>query len=249
MRKAFETRTPVRPLREEIGVHNIELAYQIQNINTAYRVAQGARVVGKKIGLTSPAVQQQLGVDQPDFGVLFHDREVLNGLSVSMQELMQPKVEAEFAFVLAQDLDEPNMTIIDVMDAVDYCLSAIEIVGSRIENWDIKITDTVADNASASHYVLGHMPRTLDEFDIVNCEVNLQMNGEIVSTGRGASCLGSPLNALLWLANNMQSLGDPLQAGELVLSGAVGKMVVVDAGDIVTAEFEGMGSVSVHFTD
>ncbi len=247
LRTASSSKLPIDPLRNEIGLENIDFAYQIQNINTAHRVMNGARIVGKKIGLTSKAVQKQLGVDQPDFGVLFHDMEVLNGLSISVKELMQPKVEAEIAFVLAQDLDEDNLTIIDIMDAIDYCLPAIEIVGSRIEGWNIKITDTVADNASASHYVVGHRPKTLDEFDVVNCKMEMSCNDKIISTGIGADCLGSPLNATLWLAKKMQEIGNPLKAGELIFSGAVGPMSVVNAGDHIQANFEGLGTVSVIF--
>ena len=141
LRQASFDKITMPPIRDIIGVDNISLAYEIQKINTDYRLANGARIVGKKIGLTSESVQKQIGVDQPDFGILFHDMEVLNGLSISMSQLMQPKVESEIAFVLGQDLDQENLTIVDVIDAIDYCVPAIEIVGSRIENWDIKIAD------------------------------------------------------------------------------------------------------------
>lgn len=248
IREAYKSRKPIAPIRNIIGTDDIEKAYKIQDINTEKRLANGARMVGKKIGLTSLAVQAQLGVDQPDFGVLFHDMEVLNGLSISMKELMQAKVEVEIAFVLGQDLDEEHLTIVDIIDAIDYCLPAIEIVGSRIENWDIKITDTIADNASASHYVLGHTPKTLDEIDVVDCVMYMEINGELKSTGNGHACMGSPLNAVLWLANKMQQLGCPLQAGELIFSGALGPMGVVKAGDHVVADIEGLGSVNVHFS-
>ena len=247
-RKATLTKKAIAPISEEIGVEDIALAYEIQRINTSFRESNGARVVGKKIGLTSKAVQHQLGVDQPDFGVLFHDMEVLNGLSVSMQELMQPKVEAEIAFVLKHDLDQQNMTIADVIGAIDYALPAIEIVGSRVKDWKIKITDTVADNASASHYVLGHSPKRLTEVDVVGIQMKLSKNDEVVSEGTGASCLGSPLNATLWLAQKMVSVGTPLRAGELILSGAVGPMVSVAEGDVISARFENFGSVSVEFS-
>jgi len=248
LRDAHLNRQPIAPLRNEIGTEDIDLAYQIQYINTSYRLDQGARITGKKIGLTSLAVQKQLGVDQPDFGILFNDMEVLNGLSLSLKELMQPKAEAEIAFVLGEDLDQENLTIVDVINAIDYALPAIEIVGSRIENWDIRFTDTVADNASASHYVIGHTPRTLDEFDMVNCGMKMYNHDKEVSTGTGAACMGSPLNATLWLAKKMVDLGTPLQAGELIFSGALGPMHTVAEGDVVRAEFEGLGSVSVSFS-
>ncbi len=165
-----------------------------------------------------------------------------------MQELMQPKVEAEIAFVLKHDLDQQNMTIADVIGAIDYALPAIEIVGSRVKDWKIKITDTVADNASASHYVLGHSPKRLAEVDVVGTQMKLSKNGEVVSEGTGASCLGSPLNATLWLAQKMVSVGNPLRAGELILSGAVGPMVSVAKGDVISVRFENLGSVSIEFS-
>jgi len=249
IRAVYETGQTIAPIREKIGVEDIELAYKIQEVNTNARVAEGSRIIGKKIGLTSPAVQAQLGVGQPDFGILFDDMEVLNGLSISMKDLIQPKVEAEIAFVLGEDLDGNNMTITDLMAAIDYALPAIEIVGSRIENWDIKITDTVADNASASHFVLGHTPCTLDEFDMIACRMNLTKNGSIDSEGSGASCLGSPLNACLWLANKMVEMGNPLKAGEIILSGALGPMVNVEAGDHVEVVIEELGHLSVSFTE
>ena len=247
LRNASLTGESITPLSEEIGVENIDLAYEIQNVNTSLRERNGARITGKKIGLTSTVVQEQLGVDQPDFGVLFDDMEILNGHSVSMQALMQPKVEAEIAFVLKHDLDNQNLTISDVINAIDYALPAIEIVGSRIKDWKIKITDTVADNASASHYVVGHSPKKLTEFDVVKAQMELSKNGEVVSSGTGASCLGSPLNATLWLAKKMVSLGNPLRAGELLFSGAVGPMVSVAEGDTISVQFDNLGSVSVEF--
>lgn len=249
LRNAQTDKVAISPLREEIGISDQAIAYEIQNINTKFRENQGASITGKKIGLTSKIVQKQLGVDEPDFGILFNDMEVLNGQEISMSELMQPKVEAEIAFVLGEDLNMDNLTILDILAAVDFVIPAIEIVGSRILNWDLKITDTIADNASASHYVLGHTPKTLDEFDIINSEMDMQINGNSVSTGKGSDCLGSPLNALLWLANKMQELGDPLQEGEVILSGALGPFYDVKANDHVVAHFSGLGSVSVSFTE
>lgn len=247
LRAAYKERTAIEPLRHEIGIENLEFAYDIQNANTLFRMNNGARMIGKKIGLTSDAVQAQLGVGQPDFGILFDDMELLNGRSVSMSELMQPKAEAEIAFVLAEDLDDDRITIMDLIAAIDYAVPAIEIVGSRIINWDIKITDTIADNASASHFVIGHRPRTLDEFDMVNTKMTMTKNGVVVSEGSGAACLGSPLNATLWLAKKMMELGNPLQAGELILSGAVGPMTQVKEDDMLVASFEGFGEVSIAF--
>ena len=248
LRQAQATKTPISPLRDDIGEHNEELAYAIQQVNTNHKLVDGARIVGKKIGLTSNKVQEQFGVSTPDFGILFDDMEVLNGLSLPISEVMQPKIEGELAFVLGGSLDNDKLTIVDIINSIDYVLPSLEIVGSRIENWNIRIADTVADNASASHYVLGHTPKMLDDIDIVNCKMNMTINGELKSSGSGKDCLGSPLNAVLWLARKMQAVGQPLQAGELILSGSLGPMVVVNAGDHVEAEFEGLGSVSISFT-
>lgn len=245
LKRASESKVAIPPLSVDIGITDLDLAYQIQRHNTIDRIDNGARVLGKKIGLTSLAVQKQLGVDQPDFGVLFDDMELLNGLSVSMKELMQPKAEAEIAFVLGDDLDMDNISIIDLLSAIDYALPAIEIVGSRIENWNIKITDTIADNASASHFVLGHKPSTLDEIDLVNCKMIMKKNEEVVSQGIGAACLGSPLNAALWLARKSVSINQPLEAGEIILSGALGPMTNLDLGDEIFVEIDGLGSVSI----
>ncbi len=248
LRQAQATKTPISPLRDDIGEHNEELAYAIQQVNTNHKLVDGARIVGKKIGLTSIKVQKQFGISTPDFGILFDDMEVLNGLSLPISEVMQPKIEGELAFVLGGSLDNDKLTIVDIINSIDYVLPSLEIVGSRIDNWNIRIADTVADNASASHYVLGHTPKMLDDIDIVNCKMNMTINGELKSSGSGKDCLGSPLNAVLWLARKMQSVGQPLQAGELILSGSLGPMVVVNAGDHVDAEFEGLGSVSISFT-
>ncbi len=247
LREAYANRSPCAPLREVIGVDDLETAYAVQELNISHRKAKGARVVGRKIGLTSKVVQKQLGVDQPDFGILLDTMEVLNNDSISVKELMQPKAEGEIAFVLGKDLPQHPLAMHELISAIAYALPAIEIVGSRIENWNIKITDTIADNASASHFAVGHKPVKLSDFDMINCEMNMSKNGAVVSEGTGTACLGSPLNATLWLVNTMAKLGTPLKAGEVILSGALGKMVNIEAGDTLTAEFSDLGTVSVHF--
>ncbi len=253
LRNASTNRIACSPLRAIIGLEDIETAYAIQALNNQLRIDKGARVVGHKIGLTSKAVQQQLGVDQPDFGLLLNTMEVWNGGSISMQDLMQPKVEAEIAFVLKKDLPAHEISTVELISAIDYAVAAIEIVGSRIENWNIKITDTIADNASASHFVVGHRPIKLENIDLVNCRMEMTKNGEEVSTGSGYACLGSPINATLWLANTMAKMGTPLKAGELILSGALGPMSNVTAGDEVVARFTDDEDVnlfvSVSFTE
>lgn len=249
LREAAQKGIPCEPIRNLIGMDDLEKAYAVQKINTSLRIAQGARVVGSKIGLTSKAVQKQLGVDQPDFGMLWNDTEILNGGEVSMKHLMQPKAEAEIAFVIGKDLDKDIITSVDVLSAIEYALPSIEVVGSRIANWDIKITDTIADNASASHWVVGHRPVKLDRFDLINCKMKMENNGALVSEGVGKACLGSPINALLWLAQKMKSLGKPMQAGDLILSGAIGPMVAAKAGDNFHVTIEGLGEVSAAFVE
>ncbi|RKR12186.1 2-keto-4-pentenoate hydratase [Maribacter vaceletii] len=247
--KASQTGDYCEPIRNVIGIEDIEAAYATQDINTEKRRKSGARIVGSKIGLTSVVVQKQLGVDQPDFGVLFDDMEIENGSEMDFNLLMQPKAEAEIAFVLKKDISNTQIGAADIISAIDYALVSIEIVGSRIANWDIKITDTIADNASASHFVLGHKPVKLENLDLIGCEMEMFVNGEKVSEGKGAACMGSPINASLWLAKTMAKLGRPLKAGDVILSGALGPMAKVNPGDEVVTKISGLGSVSVKFSD
>ena len=237
------------PIRELIGIEDLASAYAIQEHISQAKVSQGAKIVGRKIGLTSHAIQKQLGVDQPDFGALWADREVENGGFISVTEMMQPKAETEIAFVLGKDLSDKNLSTVDILNAIDYALISIEIVGSRIKDWDIKITDTIADNASASHWVIGHQPTPLSQLDLLSCKMVMKKNGAVVSEGVGSNCLGSPINATRWLANKMTDLGQSLKAGDLILSGALGPMVNVQAGDKFDASIEGLGSVSISFTE
>jgi len=247
LRVADTTKTACLPIRNQIGAISIEDAYAVQFINAVIRIENGATIVGKKIGLTSLKVQEQLGVNQPDFGVLFNDMKVKNGGCLSISETMQPKVEAEIAFLLKEDITSKNPSLEEVEAAIDYAVAAIEIVGSRIANWDIKITDTIADNASASHFVLGTEKKKLSEIDVVHCKMEMHLNGKLVSEGTGSDCLGSPLIATLWLAKTMVVLGSPLKAGDIILSGALGPMATVISGDSVSAKIEGLGEVSFQF--
>ncbi|MBI1305174.1 MAG: 2-keto-4-pentenoate hydratase [Bacteroidetes bacterium] len=240
--KAIETGTPCSPVRDILGETNIELAYAVQDFNHRKQIAAGRKIVGKKIGLTSFAVQKQLGVDQPDFGLLYADTEVEQSGSINTSELLQPRAEAELAFVLKESL-EGEITMETVTDAIDYVLASIEIVGSRVENWNIRITDTVADNASASHFVLGTQKKNLSDVDLENCRMKLFKNNEVVSEGVGSACLGNPLNAVLWLAKTMKEMGRPLMKGEVILSGALGPMTNIISGDHITAEIEGFEPV------
>ena len=203
--------------------------------------------MGCKIGLTSVAVQRQLGVDQPDYGMLFDDMSYGDGEIIPSKILTQPRIEAEVAFVLGRDLALSNPGHVDLVNAIAYALPAVEIVGSRISNWDIRIADTIADNASSSAFVLGTRPCKLADLDLRLCGMVLERRGEPVSVGAGAACLGNPLNAVTWLARKMALLGKPLRAGDLVLSGALGPMVPVRPGDVFEARINGLGSVQAVF--
>jgi 2-keto-4-pentenoate hydratase len=243
---AQQSRTPCPPVRDLIGA-DADAAYAVQRAGIARRVADGATVVGHKVGLTSPAVQAQIGVDQPDFGVLLDDMGHPDGATVSTRGLLQPKVEAEIAFVLGADLVDGDLDDAQVRAAVAQVVPALEIVDSRIAGWDITFADTVADNGSSALYVLGAATRPLADIEPLDVEMIMTRGGEVVSTGNGAACLGDPLNALAWLARTARDFGQPLLAGQVVLSGALGPVVAVTPGDSFAAEFSGLGSVSVFF--
>jgi 2-keto-4-pentenoate hydratase len=234
-------------VRDLIGAQDLAAAYAVQEAGTQRRLADGARLSGRKIGLTSAAVQKQLGVDQPDYGMLFSEMEVPGGDEVPARRLLQPRLEGEIAFVLGRDLDREAMTGTDLARAIDYAVCAIEIVDSRIENWDIRIADTIADNGSAGMYVLGSRPRRLEDLELLLCGMVMRKNGEIVSLGAGAACLGDPLHAALWLANTMRAAGRALKAGEVILSGALGPMVPAAPGDRFELEIQGLGAARVSF--
>lgn len=245
---AMRNRAPCRPVRDLLGDSDVDLAYAVQERLTRQRLADGARMVGRKIGLTSPAVQQQLGVDRPDFGVLFDDMDVSHLDQVPSERLLQPKAEAEIAFVLGADLDDGDLDQHRVRAAVDYAVAALEIVDSRVEGWDITITDTVADNASSGLFILGELRLSLAAFEPAQVTMRMLLDDEVVSTGDGAACLGDPLNALLWLARTAREFGQPLRAGQVVLSGALGPMVPTAPGVTVRAEISSLGSVTATFS-
>lgn len=244
---ALDHVVPCAPVRELIGPDDVTAAYRVQERLTTARVEGGASIVGRKIGATSLAVQQQLGVDQPDFGVLFDDMALTEDQLVPMNRLVQPKVEAEVAFVLGQDLVSGSLDVAQCRAAVKYAVAALEVVDSRIADWDIRFSDTVADNASAGLYLLGDQRRTLDEFVASAVEMSMVVNDEVVSTGSGTDCLGDPLNALSWLAVKAREFGEPLRAGQVILSGALGPMHAVQPGDQVSAQITGLGSVNARF--
>ena len=245
---AQQSRTPCPPVRDLIGA-DADAAYAVQRAGIARRVADGATVVGRKVGLTSAAVQAQIGVDQPDFGVLLDDMGHPDGAKVPTRGLLQPKVEAEIAFVLGADLVDGDLDDAQVRAAVARVVPALEIVDSRIAGWDITFADTVADNGSSALYVLGAETKALADVEPVDVKMTMTRGGEVVSTGNGAACLGDPLNALAWLARTARDFGQPLLAGQVVRSGALGPVVAVNPGDSFAAEFSGLGSVSVTFNE
>lgn len=238
---------PIPPLRETHGLGDPDDAYRVQDVNTVRRLAEGRRLVGRKIGLTSKAVQAQLGVDQPDYGVLWDDFAFSDGDTVATSRFMQPKVEAEVALVMARPVADPAASMTEVVAAVAYALPAVEIVDSAIADWAIGLADTIADNASGGGFALGLSPRKVTEVDLRLGGAVLSRNGRIASTGVGAACLGHPFNALLWLARKMAAIGRPLAEGDVVLSGALGPMVPAAAGDVFSIEIQGFAPLHLGF--
>lgn len=247
LRDAYAREEACSPVRDLIPSGAVQTAYDVQEINTQLWIAQGRRLVGRKIGLTSQAVQKQLGVDQPDFGMLFADMAACDGEPIASGAVRQPKAEAEIAFVLDRDLTQDQATVTDVIRAIAYAVVAIEVVGSRIANWDIRLVDTIADNASSGMFALGNTPFALNGLDLRDCTMQMTRDGEVVSTGVGHACLGHPLNATLWLVRKMVEVGRPLRAGDVILSGALGPMVAARPGDVFEARVAGLGSVRAAF--
>jgi 2-keto-4-pentenoate hydratase len=245
--EARRNRQPIPPVSDTFGIRDVEEAYAVAELNTRTQVEGGRRRVGKKIGLTSKAVQAQLGVDQPDFGVLFRDMEFMSGESIAMDRLMQPKVEAEVAFLVGKDLDTPDPSWGEFIGGISYALPAIEVVDSAIADWKIGIGDTIADNASCGLYVLGEQPVEIGNIALGSLGMSMEKNGAVCSVGSGTACFGHPLRAAYWLASTMVARGDPLRAGEIVLSGALGPMFPVTKGDLVSADFGSLGNCSIRF--
>jgi 2-keto-4-pentenoate hydratase len=244
LRNARDKRVTIPRISESHGIAGAQDAYAVAAINTMARIAQGRRIVGKKVGLTSLAVQKQLGVGQPDFGVLFDDMEYLSGQDVPMARLIQPKVEAEVAFIMGRDLVGLSPTWSEFLACISHVLPAIEIVDSAINDWKITLVDTVADNASSALFVLGNQPVALGSLQLADVAMTMTKNGEQVSSGSGAACLGHPLRAAYWLAQTMAAREQGLRAGEVILSGALGPMVPVAAGDLIEADVGSLGRVS-----
>ncbi len=247
LRKAAESGAACEPVRNSLPDGDVDAAYAVQDANTKHWLDAGRRLVGRKVGLTSRVVQKQLGVDQPDFGMLFADMAFADGEEIPAGKLIAPKIEGEISFVLADDLTMESPTVADVTSAIAYACASIEIVDSRVKNWDIGIVDTVADNASAGGFILGNEPHALEDFDSRLCGMVVEHRGEPVSVGAGAACLGNPLNAVVWLAREMVARGRPLEAGDIVMSGALGPMVAAEPGESYEVRINGLGSVRANF--
>jgi 2-oxopent-4-enoate/cis-2-oxohex-4-enoate hydratase len=245
---AWLERRTVAPLSgREPGI-TIDDAYRIQQRMVDRRLKAGEKIVGKKIGVTSKAVQDMIGVTRPDFGQLTSAMAYIEGQDLPLGGLIQPKAEAEVAFVLKRDLKGPGITATDVIRATDYVVPCFEIVDSRITDWKIKIQDTVADNASCGVFVLGKSKKKPTDLDLNLAGMVLEKNGELFSTAAGAAVQGGPVNAVVWLANTLGELGIPFLAGEVILSGSQSTLIPAIVGDVLKCTVGGLGSCEVRFT-
>ena len=244
---AYSTRQPIAPLTETYPDIVFGDAYEIQKLQIEERLAEGRVVKGHKVGLTSAAMQKQLGVDQPDFGHLLDDMFYLENMPIPMDVWLQPRIEPEVAFVLGKPLQGPGVTIADAIRAVDFVLPAIELVDSRVKDWKISIIDTIADNASSGGVVLGGKPTKLSDVDLRLIGCTLYKNGQIVGTGANGAVMGNPLNSLVWLANTVGPQGVTLEPGHVVLPGSVTKLQAVSPGDTFVANWGVLGTVTARF--
>jgi len=244
---AERDRRTLRPIAETYPEIDIDTAYKIQLGLVQLKDADGEKIVGKKIGLTSKAMQKMLNVDQPDYGHIFDNMVLQDGVVFRVAELIQPKIEPEIAFILDREIKGPGVTPMQVLAATRFVVPALEIIDSRIEGWRIKLCDTIADNASSARVVLGSSPKRVDERDLKLVGMILEKNGDIVQTGAGGAVLGHPAVAVAWLANAVGRFGVSLNAGDIIMPGALCGAVDVGAGDLLQASFDGLGTVSVRF--
>lgn len=247
LRRAQENGVPIPPFASDFRIDDIDAAYAIQRHNIACRTANGRKLIGKKIGLTSIAAQTQLGFNQPIHGPLFADREVLSGSVIEVRSLISPILEGEIALVLNRDIDDPNISLEEFSDAIKCVLPAIEIADSRIKNWEISLYDLIADDSAASRYVLGTNPQKLSNIDLSACQMDLNRNGETASSGLARNCMGTPLNAGYWLAGYLIEQGETLKAGDILLTGALGPMVPAKAGVQIECAITGFEPLTVEF--
>ncbi|WP_328708788.1 2-keto-4-pentenoate hydratase [Microbispora hainanensis] len=244
---AYRTREPVDPPTSRLAGLTIDDAYAIQLGQIDCLLADGAVVKGHKVGLTSAAMRRQLGVDAPDYGHLTDTMFHPEGAPIDVSRFLQPRIEPEIAFVLSRPLRGPGVTVAEAVAAVDFVLPALEIIDSRVRDWRITLIDTIADNASSGGVVLGGTPARPSDLDLRLTGCVLRRNSEVAGTGAGAAVLGSPLNALVWLANTLGERGVTLEAGHTILPGSVTAAVPVAVGDVVQASFAGLGTVTAVF--
>lgn len=237
---------PITGLTPEISVDD---AYHIQLYTVEHDVKDGQQITGKKIGLTSKVMQEALAVNEPDYGHLLDSMKVDNGGTISTDRVLQPKVEGEIAFILKDDLAGPNVTSLDVLNATDAVVPALEIIDSRIKDWKLTLADTIADNASSGLYLLGETPVKIEDTDLKQMGMALYKNGVLQNTGVGAAALGDPVKCVAWLANKMSTYGISLKAGEVILSGALSAAVESEPGDQFSAKFDSLGEVNVSFEE
>lgn len=245
--EAERTRAPMSPLTDAYPDIDVVDAYEIQLINIRRRLADGATVVGHKVGLSSAAMQQMMGVDEPDYGHLLADMEVFEDVEVDAGRFLYPRVEVEVGFVLADDLPGAGCTEDDVLAATAAFAPSIELIDSRITDWKIKLCDTIADNASSAGFVLGAARVSPKDIDITAIDAVLTRNGEVVAEGRSDAVLGNPVTAVAWLARKVDSFGVRLRAGDIVLPGSCTRAIDVRPGDRFVADFAGLGSVRLSF--
>lgn len=240
-------KNPIEAIAESYSKITVEDAYRIQMAGIEMKLAKGHKVIGKKIGLTSKGMQKLLGVNEPDYGVLLSDMLLTEGVPCQRDELLQPKIEGELAFILKETIKGPGATIADVYRATEYIVPAFEIVDSRIRDWKIKLEDTIADNASSARILLGSRMIPIKDIDLKLVGMMLEKNGELVSSGVGAEVWGNPAAAVAWLANKLADFNIALEKGEIILSGAVTAAEKVNAGDIFNVSFYNLGSLSLKF--
>lgn len=249
LQNAEQSRSPCAPVRTLLPDGDVEAAYKVQQLVTERKITAGSRLIGRKIGLTSKSVRDQLGVDSPDYGAIFAETAFGTGEEISVDTFIAPKVEGEIALVLSRDIDVLRPTMADILRATDFVLCAIEIVESRILDWDIVLADTIADNASYGGIVLSGTPISLRGRDLAAVEMVLSVGGQVRATGQGSDCLGHPLNAAVWLARTLAERGDPLRAGQIVLTGALGPMVDALPGDEFSVHISGLGETTISFAE
>lgn len=243
--EADQNNQPIEQITKTYEGLTVDDAYEIQLLNVQKKLDEGNVITGKKIGLTSLAMQKSLGVDTPDFGFLYNSMEVKDGV-IKKDDILQPRMEGELAFILKEDLKD-NATVQDVLDATDYVVPALEIVGSRIKDWKLTIVDTVADNASCGMYLLSDIKIDPKEVDLKEIEMSLYKNDELINQGKGSAVLGDPANAVLWLANSLGKYEVKLNAGDIILAGALTAAIPAVSGDEFTCDYGEFGKLSIKF--